>query len=279
MTDFFNLNWNGTQAEGFRPFLSVAQYEPEQELSDYEPRITHAKPRTPAKHLMRNFTYLVWCNQTKVAAIIDPQTESFHPESKMARDIQNAGLTVEYLLLTHTHWDHVTGLEEALHQFKNAKVYLHRRDFSRIEAGMQKALGTEANQRIVFFDQKQSQGKLEDIYNQPVVKVGKLVLYAIHTPGHSPGEICYFLPSTPEQQGYLFSGDTLFIEDCGRTDFPDSSNEEMFISLTTLKTLPLHCILLPGHHYRPNVASLMEKEFLKNPALQCKSVEDLIALP
>ena len=107
-------------------------------------------------------------------------------------------------------------------------------------------------------------------------EVGSIRVRVLHTPGHSAGECCYFFENGGK---YLFTGDTLFIRDYGRTDFADGSNEQMFASLQRIKALPPETVILPGHHYVRECASILSKEIVESPPLRCGSVEELASLP
>jgi glyoxylase-like metal-dependent hydrolase (beta-lactamase superfamily II) len=85
------------------------------------------------------------------------------------------------------------------------------------------------------------------------VKVGNIEICLVHTPGHTPGSQCFLVDDR------LIAGDTLFLEGCGRTDFPGSSPEQMFESLQTLSALPDQTVVYPGHRYSdPSSRSLAE---------------------
>jgi glyoxylase-like metal-dependent hydrolase (beta-lactamase superfamily II) len=119
-------------------------------------------------------------------------------------------------------------------------------------------------------------GGLVGLQDGQRLRVGELAVDVIHTPGHSSGECCCLLAGTPP---VLFTGDTLFIRDCGRTDLETGSNEEMFASLQKIKRLPSDAIILPGHHYKPEYASVLSRELRESPPLLCRSVQELIELP
>ena len=122
--------------------------------------------------------------------------------------------------------------------------------------------------------------RCQPIRDESRLSVGTLEVRALHTPGHSAGETCFVLESKgAPTRTYLFSGDTLFIRDCGRTDLESGSNEQMFESLQKLKTLPPSTVLLPGHHYAKECASTLANELESSPPLQCRSVEELKGLP
>jgi glyoxylase-like metal-dependent hydrolase (beta-lactamase superfamily II) len=102
----------------------------------------------------------------------------------------------------------------------------------------------------------------------------------LHTPGHSPGECCFFIPApTRNDLPYLFTGDTIFIRDCGRTDFAGGNVLDMFDSIQQIKRLPQKTVILCGHHYQPEVASTIADEMVDSPPFRCRNVDELDALP
>ena len=89
---------------------------------------------------------------------------------------------------------------------------------------------------------------------------GSQSVEVIHTPGHSPGGVCLYFP------GYVLTGDTLFVQGVGRTDFPGSSYEVLQSSIRNrLFKLPPDTIVLPGHHYGPTPTSTIRREMVENP--------------
>jgi glyoxylase-like metal-dependent hydrolase (beta-lactamase superfamily II) len=110
------------------------------------------------------------------------------------------------------------------------------------------------------------------------ISVGTLAVKVLHTPGHSAGECSYHL-KMPGRPPYLFTGDTIFIRDCGRTDLETGSNEQMFESIQAIRKLAPETIILPGHHYAPECASTLGRELLESPPFRCRSVEELASLP
>lgn len=202
---------------------------------------------------MRNFIYLILDEKTKRAAIVDPQKDL-----RPITDLEAAGYRLEMILLTHSHHDHVAGVPGLLERFPNLPVFVHDADIHRLKNVPEK------NLRRVVDGEKFS--------------VGTVTVESIHSPGHSAGEITYRVSSPTDENQYLLTGDTLFIRDCGRTDFPDGSDEEMFKTLTRLKTLPDSTVILPGHHYAPETASLLGTEKKMSPPLRCASVAELASL-
>lgn len=108
------------------------------------------------------------------------------------------------------------------------------------------------------------------------VQIGDTKVTAHKTPGHSAEGVCYYIDKNP---GYLLTGDTLFIRDCGRTDLPTGSDEQLFESLQKIKKFAPSTIILPGHHYASECASTLEQELKSSPPLQCKNVFELQNLP
>ena len=197
----------------------------------------------------QNFVYLLLDWQTHEAAWIDPQSEL----DPALHALKEHGFTLKHLLLTHSHWDHVAGVPELLKRFPGISVHLHEQEAHRMKSGF------------------------SPIQDQEVLRVGTLAVQVLHTPGHSAGECCFFLPET--QPPYLFSGDTLFIRDCGNTSQETGSNAELFQSLQRIKALPPQTVILPGHQYHRDCASTLEREMKLSAPLLCKTVDELARLP
>ena len=162
------------------------------------------------------------------AYIVDPGQEGDRIIGLLAKK----GLEPAAVLLTHAHFDHITGIAELQKAFPDLPVYVHAADrpmfghpFNQVP-GEYSSIGTPANLRDV--------GDLPK--ELPEMSV-------IHTPGHTPGGVCYHLAA----DRLLLSGDTLFARSIGRTDFPGGSMPEMLVSLKKLMQLPDDTVVIPGH--------------------------------
>jgi glyoxylase-like metal-dependent hydrolase (beta-lactamase superfamily II) len=177
-------------------------------------------------------TYLVYNENSKEGVIIDPAVY----DTEMIRTINEVGLNIKYILITHGHFDHVTGLSELKKQV-SAPICMNPADLAIMpidEKGM-------VNQVGFSFEAFQPDINLSD--NQQL-KVGSLNFSVIHTPGHTPGCVCFYFA----EEKVLFSGDTLFQSAIGRTDFPLGSYEQIISSITNkLLTLPESANVYPGH--------------------------------
>ena len=193
--------------------------------------------------------YIVACNETKEAVIIDPGGGE---EDILAACLKEQ-LIIKYIINTHGHPDHVCG-NKRLKDDTGADIVMHTADadfFSqdRVEqffAQLGLPASPPADKRVVDGD---------------TLTFGKEKLTVIHTPGHTPGGICLY--SDPN----LFSGDTLFAGGVGRTDFPGGSTQELLHSIKTrLLVLPPETIVWPGHGYGGEHSTIArEKE--SNPFL------------
>jgi glyoxylase-like metal-dependent hydrolase (beta-lactamase superfamily II) len=194
-------------------------------------------------------TYLVACPHTREAVIIDPAGE----EDKILALIQTQGVTVKYILNTHGHSDHVLG-NSILKEVLNVPVCMHEADdrfFSdpAVREKSSKELGLPPPDPVDI--------RLKD---EDVVEAGTLNIKVIHTPGHTPGSVCYLI------DGNLFCGDSLFVGAVGRTDLIGGSLETLLESLEKkLMVLPKETIVWPGHDYGDAPTSTIGREMEENP--------------
>ena len=179
---------------------------------------------------MQNFTYLIGSRRTMEVAVVDP---AWDIEGLMAM-VNERGYKLTAALITHYHPDHcggsfgsktVAGVAELL-ATNPVKSYVHK-----LEAdGVKKVTGI-------------SDSDIVKVESGDKLKIGDVEVEMLHTPGHTPGSQCFKIKNT------LVSGDTLFINGCGRVDLPGSNSEDMYHSIQKLASLPDDTLLLPGHNY------------------------------
>lgn len=179
---------------------------------------------------MQNFTYIIGCRSTREIVIVDPAWDI----DSMLNHINEKDYKLTAALATHYHPDHIGG------SFSGNKV-----------EGISKLL--EVNPVKLYAHKTEAQGikKVTEISDSDIVKtesgdclkVGNIEIEFLHTPGHTPGSQCFKVKNT------LISGDTLFINGCGRVDLPGSNSEDMYHSIQKLCCLPDDTLLLPGHNY------------------------------
>lgn len=146
------------------------------------------------------------------------------------------GCHITDILLTHGHFDHIGALAE-LKRRTGARIHIHPHDAAML-TDVARSLGQIGRHRAqTAADYPLSAGE------SSVISICGLDITALHTPGHTAGSVSYYLP----EAGVLFSGDTLFYESYGRTDFPTGSMAQMRRSLIRLFQLPAETRVLPGH--------------------------------
>lgn len=190
------------------------------------------------------YTYLLWDEATKEAAIIDSVKEKLERDVKY---IQDLGLTLKYALETHIHADHVTAAG-LLRDRLGAKTAVHAN-------GGAKCADIQVQQDDKF-------------------KLGEQEITALHTPGHTSGDVTYAI------EGSLFTGDALLIRACGRTDFQQGDSETLYHSITNiLFQYPDETVVYPGHDYDGFTQSSIGEEKALNPRLaNAKPKEEFTAI-
>ncbi len=196
------------------------------------------------------FSYLITDISSKEAIVVDPGAEP----SKILDRIRERGVSLCWIVCTHTHPDHI-GAMASIKTATKAQVVVHSKE--------SKALSKTSTRVIVRLFGGKSLPRAEVCLNDgDYLSIGSRKAYILHTPGHSPGSICLLI------DGNLFSGDTLFIGGVGRTDLPGASWNELKQSLCDkIMGLPDNTHIWPGHDYGRRPSSYLGREKEENPFL------------
>jgi len=188
---------------------------------------------------MQNFTYILEDEDTDDAIVLDPSWDI----EEIQKVIEKNNLTVKYIVNTHHHFDHTIG-NEALVKITDAKIIQHN-------------ASTLKNDMTVSDGDK--------------IKFGNSEITVFHTPGHSKDSICLV------GDGKIFSGDTLFVGNCGRVDLPGGSAKELYHSLfDIICKMDEKLDLYPGHNYGSLSSSTLGKEKKTNFVLQPRTEQEFL---
>ena len=195
---------------------------------------------------MDNFCYVVWDEDQKEAAVIDP---AWQPE--MIEDLlRKEKLTLKLLLLTHAHADHVNAAGYFLEKYPDLALAVHKDDAFLLDDGL---------------------GPLDLLNGDAELELGHEKITVIHTPGHTPGSVSFLAG------GCVFTGDTLFVGECGRVDLPGSDPKALRLSLLKLAALPGETLLYPGHSYNGDTSTIgAQKEHNTYIRLAAKSEAEFL---
>ncbi|WP_007517475.1 MBL fold metallo-hydrolase [Pseudofrankia saprophytica] len=190
----------------------------------------------PVAAQMVNFCYAIGDRETGEAVLVDPA----YAADDLLGILEADGMRLVGMLATHHHPDHVggsmmgfslAGIMEVLAKAP-APVHVHKN-----EAEFVRRVTGVSETDLVSHD------------HDDTVEVGAIPIRLLHTPGHTPGSQCFLV------DGRLVAGDTLFLDGCGRTDFPGGSPADMYESLQRLAALPDNPVVYPGHFYSPPLRS------------------------
>ena len=194
---------------------------------------------------MENFIYLLVDENSNTAAVIDPAWDV----NAIIKHAKQLNVDITDILLTHSHHDHINGVDELLNQY-DAQVHL---------------LKSEAN----FWGKDLVKPNL--LHGGDHIKLGDTNIEVMHTPGHTPGSACYRVGND------LITGDTLFVFGCGRCDLQGGDPEQMYSTLKRFKTdLPNDIVIHPGHHYAVQKSSTLKEEIEGNPFMHFTEVDQFV---
>jgi glyoxylase-like metal-dependent hydrolase (beta-lactamase superfamily II) len=199
---------------------------------------------------MAIFAYIVGDPESGEGLVIDPAANC----SGIIKVAQQNNLNIKYIVNTHGHVDHISGNTE-MKKKTGAQIIIHKDDAE--------LLVFTPPMVFKMFGAEQSPPADITVNDSDLIIVGGISLKVIHTPGHSPGGMSLYT------KGYVFTGDTLFVEAVGRTDLPGGSWPVMHHSITErLCTLPDDTKVLPGHNYGRMPTSTIGHEKMHNPYIR-----------
>ncbi|HEY1850449.1 MAG TPA: MBL fold metallo-hydrolase [Candidatus Binataceae bacterium] len=207
---------------------------------------------------MANFVYFIGDTETHQAAVVDPAWDV----DAILGFASKEGYEIDKILITHYHPDHlggsmmgqnIQGAADMLGRIK-AKVYVNKAE-------------AEGTKRVAGL----SDSDLVVVEAGDVFKVGEIPVKFLHTPGHTPGSQCFLV------EGNLISGDTLFVNSCGRVDLPGSDPEAMYHSLNhTLKNLDDATVVYPGHAYSSESRTTIADQKRHNMYMRFPTLDDFL---
>jgi len=207
---------------------------------------------------MANFVYIIADPATRKAAVVDPAWDV----KRIIDYTEGKGYDLEKILITHYHQDHlggnmmgqnIQGAAEMVSRVK-AKVYVNKTEAE----GVKRVSGL-------------SDTDLVRVESGDVFKVGGLDIKFLHTPGHTPGSQCFLV------EGNLISGDTLFVNSCGRVDLPGSDPKAMYHSLNhTLRNLDDSTVVYPGHAYSSESFTTIADQKRHNMYMRFDNLDDFL---
>jgi hydroxyacylglutathione hydrolase len=196
--------------------------------------------------LAQNFCEILYCPETREAAVVDPAWEA----DRLLREADRLGVRIATILITHTHHDHIEGVAEVVAR-TGAVTRVHPNEADRLRG---------------------QAGTVVEVADRQDIPIGRRGVRALETFGHTAGGICYLA------DGYVITGDVLFVGGCGRTDFPGGDTRALWESLQRLLTLPEETRIYPGHNYGAFATSTLSREALENPYLRCATFEEFRTL-
>ena len=180
-------------------------------------------------------------------AIIDPSAAT----SSILKKIQGMGGTPHKILLTHGHFDHVMSIDKLRDSEPHLQVHLHEGDAPMLTDGQKNAFA-------LFFGQDRVYRPAEQLLKDgDIIQVGNATLEVIHTPGHSPGSVCYLC----RESGFMITGDTLFADNIGRCDLWGGSHATIMQSLKHLRTFDPGLTIYPGHGDSSKLGKALDMAF------------------
>ena len=194
---------------------------------------------------MENFIYFIGDKDTKDIVVIDPAWDA----KFILSEAKQNDLNIKALLVTHGHFDHTNAVEELLKTI-DVPVYINKHEADFLSSGGFQTLhlGKE---------------NIKKVESGEKLKIGNIDIQFVHTPGHTPGSQCFLVNNN------LVSGDTLFINGCGRCDLPGGNVDQMFDTISNkLMKMSDDTIIFPGHNYAQKKQDTLANQKITNPYMQ-----------
>lgn len=189
---------------------------------------------------MANFTYVLANRETHKACIIDPSWDLEKSLEILKKNVWD----LEYIINTHTHFDHILGNEQLV-AVTGAKIIQHE----------------NSNQPGNKF-----------VKDGEIIYLGNIPLKILYTPGHSNDSICILV-----EDKFIFTGDTIFVGNCGRVDLPGGDAKKLYNSLFSIVSkLDESLIIYPGHNYGPSATSTIREEKETSPILVPRTEDEFV---
>ena len=191
----------------------------------------------------KNLSYLLWCDKSKHAVIIDPAVEIY----PIIEHIRKQKLTLDKILITHSHYDHIKYLSDLTNYFNLIKVYISHKTADKFN--------------------------FHPLTNNQVISIGEDMLTCLETPGHYYDSISFF----DSKNKIVFTGDTMFIGRTGRVISSNSNIKDLYNSIyKILLELPEETIIYPGHHYGYKMFDSIKNNRISSDFFSCKNFQEFI---
>ena len=193
----------------------------------------------------RNLSYIIWCESTHCAGIIDASVCFIELEDF----INGNNLQIEKIFITHTHSDHIQFLDDILLQFPQVQLCAYEKPEIELSNHYRKLMHHE------------------------IISLGSEIITILHTPGHYPDSLCFW----NKKNKSIFTGDTMFVGRTGRTVGAKSNISHLYTSIyQQILKLPEETIIYPGHHYGYTRYVTLKENITLSPFFQCDSEEKFI---
>ena len=187
-----------------------------------------------------NLSYLLWCPNSRHAAIIDPAVEI----NPIIEFIEKEDLILDKILITHSHHDHMKYVDDFIHHFNLIKIYISYQSAKKF--------------------------KFLPITNNQIINIGTKILVCLETPGHYYDSFCFW----DSKNKLIFTGDTMFIGRTGRTISPKSNIKDLYNSVyKILLKLPNQTMIYPGHHYGYRMFDTIKNNIESSDFFCCKNFD------